>query len=156
MTPSSAAIFGHDRPEARRVAILAASTFTLGRPSVFPFDFAAAMPDLTRSRISSLSNSAMLANAKHKPSIRSTSVHAFVQADEFDSNRAKSFEGFTIGESFAQNGYNDKTELANGFDEFGGFNLQSVRQLYDVQQTDIPFTALDSANVVAMQVGQLR
>jgi hypothetical protein len=41
--------------------ILAASTFTLGRPSLFPLDLAAAMPDLTRSRINSLSNSAMLA-----------------------------------------------------------------------------------------------
>jgi hypothetical protein len=57
----SAAIFGHECPEARRVAILAASTRTLGRPSRFPFDLAAAIPDFTRSRISSRSNSAMLA-----------------------------------------------------------------------------------------------
>jgi hypothetical protein len=60
-----------------------------------------------------------------------------------------------IAGGFAQNFMAIK-RLANGFDEFGRFNLESVRQLHDVQQTNIPFTALDSAHVVAMQVGQLR
>jgi hypothetical protein len=59
--PRYAPIFAHDNPCERSVAILARSTATRGRPSVVPLDRAAAMPDFTRSRINSLSNSAMLA-----------------------------------------------------------------------------------------------
>ena len=36
------------------------------------------------------------------------------------------------------------------------FHAQSVRQFDDVEQADVAFAALDSADVVAMQVGQLR
>jgi hypothetical protein len=51
----------HDAPESRGAAIWAASTVTRGRPRVLPFDLAEAIPDRTRSRINSRSNSAMVA-----------------------------------------------------------------------------------------------
>jgi len=58
-TPSESQIEAHERPSLRRTAILKRSTITRGLPRRFPRDFANANPDLTRSRISSLSNSAI-------------------------------------------------------------------------------------------------
>ena len=46
--------------------------------------------------------------------------------------------------------------LENWFDQPGGLHLQAVCQLHDVEETDIPFAALHSTDVVAMQIGQLR
>jgi hypothetical protein len=56
----------------RSVAILRASTITRGRPNRFPLAWAAANPERTRERISSRSNSAMLAKMP-KTSRRRTS-----------------------------------------------------------------------------------
>ena len=57
--PKTSQISAQERPSLRSVAILSRSTFTRGLPRHFPRDFANANPDLTRSRISSLSNSAI-------------------------------------------------------------------------------------------------
>lgn len=62
-TPNSPAIEPQESPCERRATILERSTGTRGRPSRFPLALAEAIPDLTRSRISSHSNSAMLAEA---------------------------------------------------------------------------------------------
>jgi len=60
-TPSSVAIFLQPQPCLRSSAILEASTWARGLPGRLPLARAAAKPDRTRSRISSRSNSAMLA-----------------------------------------------------------------------------------------------
>ena len=57
--PNTSQISAQERPSLRSMAILSRSTFSRGLPRHFPRDFANANPDLTRSRISSLSNSAI-------------------------------------------------------------------------------------------------
>ena len=59
LIPSSRSIARQDKPEARRAAILAASTLARGLPMRVPLALAFFIPALTRSRISSRSNSAI-------------------------------------------------------------------------------------------------
>lgn len=57
--PKEWQISAQERPSLRRTPTLRPSTWTRGLPSRFPRDFAKTNPDLTRSRISSRSNSAI-------------------------------------------------------------------------------------------------
>src|SRR5579864_844926 len=59
--PNCFEIAAQERPCARRAAILSASAITRGLPRRLPLARAEAMPERTRSRINSRSNSAMLA-----------------------------------------------------------------------------------------------
>src|ERR1022692_989498 len=61
LTPVSRVISAQEHPWRRSDAIMEVSTATLGRPMRFPFALAAAIPLRTLSRISSRSNSAILA-----------------------------------------------------------------------------------------------
>ena len=42
-----------------------------------------------------------------------------------------------------------------GFDKFGGSDVQSVGQFHDVEQADVPLSALDPTYVIAVQLRQL-
>lgn len=57
--PNSLAIRRHDRPACRSAKTASLLIVVFGRPSRLPFALAAAMPERTRSRINSRSNSAM-------------------------------------------------------------------------------------------------
>ena len=59
--PSCWEMTRHEAPVARSAATCLASTAVRGRPNFLPFDLAAAKPMRTRERMSSRSNSAMLA-----------------------------------------------------------------------------------------------
>ena len=41
---------------------------------------------------------------------------------------------------------------AHGFDELEDFDIETARQLHDIEQTYVAFTALDAANIIPMQV----
>lgn len=51
--------------------------------------------------------------------------------------------------------FNRSTTLGDSFHEFRGFNGQCVRECYDVEQSDIPFSAFNSSDVVPMQTSKL-
>lgn len=88
--PNSTAIAVQERPCARREMILAVSASTRGRPKIFPLARADASPDRTRSRISSRSNSAMVAKMpKISLPFWSAGIHPFVQTDEVDPQHPK-------------------------------------------------------------------
>ena len=59
--PSCCEMTRHEAPVARSAATCLASTAVRGRPNFLPFDLAAAKPLRTRERMSSRSNSTMLA-----------------------------------------------------------------------------------------------
>lgn len=48
------------------------------------------------------------------------------------------------------------THSRNRFDQLCGFHLERVCKLHDIQQSDVALAALDSTDVVSMQVGQFR
>jgi len=75
-----------EAPEARRRATCKLFKTTGGRPSRLPLARAMAIPERTRSRINSRSNSAIVCeDPEDQSAVRGGSIHALVEADEINS-----------------------------------------------------------------------
>jgi len=90
--PSCSEMTFHEAPAARRVATCLASTAVRGRPNRFPLDLAAAKPLRTRERMSSRSNSAMLAKMPNTSRPFGVEVSTPVQTDELNPHRPELFQ----------------------------------------------------------------